>query len=78
MLGIFKKSGNKEEFTPQAKAMWEKIPADFQKKVLQSVFCVKCLKGVEIVNYGGAVKDGLLVLDGKCKTCGHKVSRVVD
>jgi len=66
------------KFTKEAKEIWESFSKDFQLAVLKSVFCVSCLKAVEIVEYKGVVENGLVVLDGKCKTCGHDVSRVVD
>jgi len=65
-------------FTKQAKTIWDSLPEDFQEKVLKSVFCVKCRTAVEIVEYAGVVEDGLLVLDGNCKTCGQAVTRVLD
>lgn len=66
------------KFTQEARLIWDSISKDFQAKLLKNVFCVKCLKAVEIVDYKGVVENGLLVLDGKCKTCGQSVSRVLD
>ncbi|KMJ56291.1 hypothetical protein AB685_22730 [Bacillus sp. LL01] len=61
----------------KAAQKWAKIPKDFQKQLIENVFCSKC--GVTtIVNY--TLKDGEhgIVLKGTCKTCGSNVARVVE
>jgi transcription elongation factor Elf1 len=53
----------------KAAKKWSKIPKDFQKKLIDNVYCNKC--GVTtIVNY--TLKDGEygVILEGTCKTCG--------
>jgi hypothetical protein len=38
-----------DPFTPQARHRWKKIPKWAQKKILDSVFCGRCLGSVPIV-----------------------------
>lgn len=68
----------KKQFTDKAKKMWDAIPTDIQDKILANVFCGQCLKAVQMVDYTGAVKKGMVVLTGKCSICGGTVARVLD
>jgi len=65
-------------FTEEAQKEWDRLPKVAQKHVLESVFCVRCLTGVTVIDYSGAIEDGVLVLHGRCKNCGQAVTRVVD
>jgi hypothetical protein len=57
---------------------WKNLSEDIRRKVLETVFCVKCGGATEIVDYKEEVSKGLLVLRGKCKRCGHEVARVLE
>jgi len=65
-------------FTPQARQLWENVPAHIRPKLLSNVYCGECRGATTIVNYSGSVKQGLLVLEGSCQQCGSEVARVID
>lgn len=68
----------KKEFTVEAEQFWAKISNDFQEKILNNVFCAKCLRAVRIKNYTGQIKSGDLLLEGECSKCGHQVARLIE
>lgn len=56
---------------------WSKVPADFQKMLIDNVYCSKC--GVTTIVDFGIQDDRLgLVLKGFCKKCGAPVARFVE
>ena len=57
---------------------WNKIPKEFQKKILDNVWCGKCSGSCTIVDYTMTNEDYGVVLRGKCKTCGGMVARVLE
>lgn len=65
-------------FTPQARQLWENVPAYIRPKLLSNVYCGECRSETTILNYSGSVKHGLLVLEGSCQQCGSEVARVID
>jgi hypothetical protein len=65
-------------FTPQARALWQELPANFRALLLENVFCAKCRGVTTITNYHGSVKQKTLVLEGQCNKCGSEVARLVD
>lgn len=65
-------------FTPEARQLWENVPAHIRPKLLSNVYCGECRGATTIVNYSGSVKQGLLVLEGSCLQCGSDVARVID
>ena len=68
----------KDIFTPEAKLRWNKIPEWAQEKILDNVFCTKCIGSVTIILETAEMKDKDLILQGKCKHCGKDVCRVVE
>jgi hypothetical protein len=62
----------------EANKKWLSIPADFRQMLISNVFCGHCLDTVQIEKY--IIKDfrDTIVLEGKCKTCGNEVARVID
>lgn len=56
---------------------WNRITKEFQQKIINNVFCVKCLD-TTIVDY--EIKDDAfgVLLTGKCKKCGGDVARLVE
>jgi len=62
----------------------EKVPKEFQKKIVENVFCGNCSQKTgncvtTIVDYEiQNSKLGDIVLKGKCKRCGQEVARVVE
>ena len=59
-------------FTADAKKRWDRIPKWAQTGILDSVYCVKCLKSVPIVLETAKMQRDDLILRGKCKSAGMK------
>ena len=65
-------------FTPEARVRWEKVPKWARKKILDNVFCTKCLGSVTIILEKAEMKGKDLLLRGKCQHCGNDVCRLVE
>lgn len=65
------------ELTPQAQAMWQRIPAEAQAALLAHGFCTRCLVDGPFTLEQGEVRGSELALIGKCKECGARVVRLV-
>ena len=61
----------------EALKLWIGLPADTRQIFLNSVWCGECRKAVTIVDYHAELR-GVVVLQGFCGACGHKVARVID
>jgi len=72
------KGSQKDPISFQANKKWLSIPADERQMLIRNVFCGHCLDTVQIEKY--IIKDfrDMIVLEGKCKTCGNDVARVID
>ena len=66
------------EFTTQAKIWWTSIPPQMQEQLVKNVWCSHCAGVATITDFSGDVKEGALVLRGKCAKCGGRVARVVE
>ncbi|MBS1251940.1 MAG: hypothetical protein MAG451_00974 [Anaerolineales bacterium] len=66
------------EFTVEARAQWESIPAQIRERLLSNVWCGHCSNVTTITDFKGHVERGDLVLTGKCATCGCEVARVIE
>lgn len=76
---MFWKKQRKEGFTPEAKQFWESLSEINRERILQSAYCRKCGGSVTIVDFSGELDDlGDLILEGKCRTCGGNVARLVE
>jgi len=64
--------------TARARKLWEAIPGEVRVKLLNNVWCVDCRKSTGICEVSGSAKKGMLVLAGKCTTCGGRVARVIE
>jgi hypothetical protein len=65
--------------TPKARAIWEAIPGNVQIKFLNNVWCFSCRKTTGIGgDVRGKVSKGILVLHGRCTSCGKDVARVIE
>jgi len=67
----------KRRMAKEALELWQGLPADTRRMLLSNVWCGECRKAVTIVDYHAELK-GVVVLQGFCGTCGHKVARVID
>ena len=65
------------DMAKEALELWQALPADTRRMLLSNVWCGECRKAVTIVDYHAELK-GVVVLQGFCGTCGHKVARVID
>jgi superfamily II DNA helicase RecQ len=72
------KERNHEVLSFAANKKWLAIPAETHKKLEQNVWCSNCSDVVQITDY--VVKDSGsgMILEGKCKKCGHKVARFIE
>jgi hypothetical protein len=64
--------------TPQAQQIWDSIPADFQIKLLNNVWCRTCSDMTGIGKVSGKVEKGMLILNGICTRCKNPVARVIE
>lgn len=69
---------SRDPFTPEGRHRWEKIPEWAQKKILDNVFCGRCLGSVPIFLETAEMKGKDLILRGKCQHCGKDVCRLVE
>ncbi|MEA1896695.1 MAG: hypothetical protein U9N53_03415 [Bacteroidota bacterium] len=61
----------------EALKLWMGLPIDKRQLLLSNVWCGECRKAVTIVDYHAEL-HGVVVLQGFCGACGHKVARVID
>lgn len=71
-------SGTGGIVNPEARRLWDSIPAEQQALLLDNVFCRKCREATTIVEYSGSVEGGDLVLEGRCQRCGSEVTRLIE
>jgi hypothetical protein len=65
-------------FTNEARKLWDAIPEDVRKRIIANVWCGGCRDGTTITNFSGAMKNGELLLVGKCAVCHKDVARVIE
>lgn len=65
-------------FTPEAQAVWDKVPEATRAKLLDSGFCSYCLATRHFELVEGELRGKELALIGKCGTCAHRVVRLVE
>ena len=68
----------KQQFTPEAKALWQAIPPDKQELLLSTVWCGQCAEMTTITEFTGREEQGDLILTGICAACGETVSRLIE
>ena len=66
------------EMSPQAKKLWEKIPTKIRVKLLNNVWCGRCLGMCSVGNAKAIVKDGDIIIEGTCTKCGNNVARLIE
>jgi hypothetical protein len=66
------------DFTVPARKRWEAIPPDVRRQLLANVWCGNCRREVTITNFTGAIRDGDLLLVGRCAECHGDVARVIE
>jgi hypothetical protein len=65
------------QLTPEAQAVWDRIPAENQESILAHGFCSRCLEDGPFSLEQAEMRRGELALIGKCKACGARVVRLV-
>jgi len=65
-------------FTPLAKRRWAEPGGDFRVRVLNRVWCVRCRDSTVIVDYSGKIKQGDLILQGRCIACRGPLARLIE
>ncbi len=66
-----------EEFSLEARAIWDLVPQWAKEKVLRNVWCGQCNGTTEIVDFTGEAQRGTLIVKGYCGKCGGRVVRVI-
>jgi hypothetical protein len=61
-----------------ANKKWLMIPSEVRQLLVRNVFCGHCMDTVQIVKYVIKNFHDSVVLEGKCKNCGHDIARVID
>ena len=65
--------------TPEAQDFWGAIPAHFQKRVLNNVWCPHEREMTTIADdFWGEIQGTTLVLHGTCARCEGQVARVIE
>jgi len=57
---------------------WNRIPANIQQKILENVWCGKCLDAVEVIDYTMTNDKLGVIIEGACKNCGGQVVRILE
>ncbi len=65
------------ELTPQAAKIWNAIPAMQRLKILNKVWCVRCMRNTSMGEASGRIEKGQLSLTGICTRCGRIVAKIV-
>ena len=65
-------------FSGPARLRWASIPADIRQRLLTNVWCGQCRHAVTITNFNGTIRNGDLLLVGKCAECQGDVARVIE
>ena len=71
-------SANNNAFTSAAAALWHRIPAWAQAKLLANVWCSRCSRVIAITDFRGEVAGGDLVLTSVYPVCGAMVKRLIE
>ena len=64
-------------FTPEAQAVWDRIPDADREHLLGGGLCTRCLATRHFTLDEGEMRDGELAMIGHCDTCGARVVRLV-
>ena len=66
------------KFTPPAAKLWSAVSAENKKLLLANVWCGRCSDATIITNFTGVVRQGDLLLVGKCAQCHGDVAHVIE
>ena len=68
----------KQQFTPEAKRLWQAIPPDKQGLAVSTVWCGQCAEMTTITEFAGREEQGDFVLTGICAACDETVSWLIE
>jgi hypothetical protein len=66
------------KFSPQAQRIWDAIAPDQRLRILNNVWCVRCMKSSSMGNISGKIENRRLSLSGICTRCGGVVAKIVE
>jgi hypothetical protein len=66
------------DFSPKARAAWERITPEIRLRVLNNVWCTECKRGSSMALNSAILSGPDLVLRGHCTKCNQEVARVVE
>lgn len=66
------------KFTPLARAKWQEVPEGVKPLILANIWCVKCRSDTTMIDFGGHIDRGDLILEGHCDKCHSKVARLLE
>ena len=61
-----------------AHQVWSKRSKPLQENLINNVWCGDCRGETTIVDFQPTLHGDLLVLEGRCITCGSEVARVIE
>jgi hypothetical protein len=67
-----------DPFTAEARRRWQKVPDWAKRKILDNVWCGRCLGSVPIFVETAEMRGKDLILRGRCQHCGKDICRVVE
>ncbi|AUN93847.1 type II toxin -antitoxin system TacA 1-like antitoxin [Pseudazoarcus pumilus] len=71
-------SAPRTSFTKPALMRWQSMSEARRRLLLSNVWCSRCRHEVTITDFSAAIKDGDLLLVGRCAECRGDVARVVE
>ncbi|MCM2532736.1 hypothetical protein NDK43_10510 [Neobacillus pocheonensis] len=76
--GDIQLKNNPEVFSFAANKKWLSIPEITRRKLESNVWCGSCSGVTQIEKYSVKESQSGILLQGKCKKCGHDVVRSID
>lgn len=71
-------NSDQEVISFSANKKWHSISLEIRKKLERNIWCPSCLDVIQIEKYVVKEFSGGIVLEGKCKKCGHDVARIIE
>lgn len=62
----------------EAARAWKRMPENIQQLLLGSVFCPNCGTASFASGYSLRMRDGFVLIEGRCAACGAEIARLCD
>ena len=62
----------------EAARAWKRMPENIQQLLLDSVFCPNCGTASFASGYSLRMRDGFVLIEGRCAACGAEIARLCD